>query len=228
MENFCQIGKVSNKKISGISGVLFKPMSGSFEDKVVYDVCRREGSRLSSGGELQYDLTKIYPGAINGEWHKTAGHYHSEGFPELFEVVEGSLITLLEKGSGAEGEIVEAYAIKAEAGDKVIIPPDFGFCSINPSPDKSLIISNWIDTRARNMYEDIEKNHGLCYYITNTGSTAVSSIASPIKNPAYGKVPELVWLKPQKLPPELENLDFLSFPQKYKKFLTIESLYKNI
>lgn len=226
MEIFCQIGKIVSKKISGLSKVLMQPpswLSDSRDDTIVYDVCRGENKKSLPQGELQYDLTRIYPGTINDEFHKTAGHYHSEGYAELFEVLEGELITILENG-GTEEEASEAYAVKASVGDSVIILPDFGFCSINPSLNKELVISNWIDTRARNVYEAIEKNHGLCYYMINTSSEEVS----PVKNPAYQGTPELIWLKPKKLPQELESLEFLSSPNAYKEFLTIEKLYEKI
>jgi len=224
MENFCQIGKLLSKKISDLSPVLRDPFFNPERDGVAYDVCRGENQRDSSTGKLQYDLTKIYPGTVSGELHKTAGHYHSEGYAELFEVIEGELITLLQMDGAAEGEITEAYGVIAKPGDKVIIPPDYGFCSINSSIEKELILSNWIDVKAQNMYGNIEKNRGLCYYIVNTEKEK----NSPIKNPAYKKVPELIWLKPKALPQELENLEFLSSPQKYTNFLTIETLYEKI
>jgi glucose-6-phosphate isomerase len=223
MENFCQIGKLHSKKISELSSVLRDPFFSPEQDGVAYDVCRGENKKVTPLGELQYDLTKIYPEEISGELHKTAGHYHSEGYTELFEVIEGELITLLQM-DGKDGEITEAYAVKAGSGDKVIIPPNYGFCSINHSSNKELIMSNWIDTKAQNMYENIEKNRGLCYYIVNTEKEK----NSPIKNPAYKKVPELIWLKPKALPQELENLEFLSSPQNYTQFLTIEALYEKI
>jgi glucose-6-phosphate isomerase len=224
MEIFCQIGKIHNKKISDLSSVLRDPFFDPTQDKIAYDVCRGENKKNSPDGEIQYDLTKIYPGTINGELYKTAGHYHSGGYAELFEVIEGELVTLLQADGDAEGEIAEAYAVKAQPGDKVIIPPNYGFCSINSSLEKELIISNWIDTKAQNKYENIEKNRGLCYYVINTETEK----NSPIKNPAYKKVPELVWLKPKALPQELENLEFLNSPQKYTKLLTIEALYEKI
>lgn len=224
MEIFCKIGEIHSKKISDLSPVLRDPFFTPEQDGIAYDVCRGEDKKSSASGDLQYDLTKIYPGTIGGELHKTAGHYHSGGYAELFEVVEGELITLLQKDSAVDGEISEAYAVLAKPGDKVIIPANYGFCSINPSLEKELIISNWIDTKAKNQYENIEKNRGLCYYIVNTEKEK----NSPIKNPAYKKVPELVWLKPKALPQELENLDFLSSPLKYEEFLTIEKLYEQI
>lgn len=223
MEVFCKIGKIVEKKASELAKVLMKPIGSETPDYVVYDVCRGENRKTLSNGELQYDLTRIHPGTINTELHKTAGHYHSEGYPELFEVLEGELITILED-DGTEESASKAYAVKAKAGETVIIPPNFGFCSINASTESDLIMSNWIDTRARNLYENVEKNHGLCYYIVNTETEKIS----PIKNPAYKSAPDIIWLKPKKLPEELANLEFLTLPSKYKEILTIEQIYDRI
>lgn len=224
MEKFCKIGQVHSKKVSDLSSVLRDPFFDPNQDSVAYDVCRGEDRKVLPNSELQYDLTKIYPGTVGGELHKTAGHYHSGGYAELFEVLEGELISILQINGASEGEIEKVYAIKAKAGDKIIILPHDGFCSINPSLEKELIMSNWIDTRAQNQYENIEKNRGLCYYIVNTEKEK----NSPVKNPAYKKVPELIWLKPKALPQELENLEFLSSPEKYNNLLTIETLYEKI
>jgi oxalate decarboxylase/phosphoglucose isomerase-like protein (cupin superfamily) len=89
----------------------------------------------------------------------------------------------------------KTYAIEAKEKDRVVIMPGMSIRTINPSPDYELIISNWIDDEVKNDYN------------------------------AFEEIPEPVKLKPKKLPAILENLDFLSHPEKYEKFLTLENLY---
>jgi oxalate decarboxylase/phosphoglucose isomerase-like protein (cupin superfamily) len=161
MENFCKIGKIEHKE--------------------GYDVCRG----VKQQGELRYDLTLLYPGA------QTAGHYHTSGFPELFEVLSGRAVFLIQRNE-------ETYAIEAEEKEKIIVLPDFSIRTINPSPENNLIVSNWIDNNVKNIYN------------------------------AFEKIPEPVRLKPKQLPKELETLEFLTEPEKYKEFLTIENLYEII
>lgn len=163
MENFCKIGKI--------------------EYKEGYDVCRG----VKWQGDLRYDLTLLYPGA------QTAGHYHTSGFPELFEVLSNNALFLTQ---GRDSQ--ETYLINAKEKEKVVILSEFSIRTINPSKDKELIISNWISDKTKNDYN------------------------------AFKNVPEPIKLKPKPLPKELENLEFLSKPEKYKEFLTIENLYEKI
>ncbi len=158
---------------------------GKLEKKQGYEVCRDIKRRASPAGELRYDLTKILPS------RHTLGHYHMPNFPELFEVLSGRA-TFLTQGKG------QTYAIEAKKKEKVIILPKFSIRTINASANSILIISNWIDDRAKNNYNAFKK------------------IQKPIK------------LKPKKLPAILKNLDFLSNPKKYKKILTIKNLYTKI
>ncbi len=163
MENFCERGKL--------------------EKKDGYDVCRG----VKWQGDLRYDLTLLYPGK------QTAGHYHTSGFPELYEVLSGNAL-FLTQSSGTQ----KTYSISAKEKEKVVILPEFSIRTVNPSKDKELMISNWISCKTTNDYN------------------AFKNMQEPIK------------LKPKKLPRELENLDFLIHPEKYKDILTIENLYEKI
>lgn len=92
----------------------------------------------------------------------------------------------------------ETYAVEAKEKEKIIVPPDFSIRTINPSLENNLVVSNWIDDNVKNDYN------------------------------AFEKIPEPVKLKPKQLPQELENLEFLTNPEKFKQFLTIERLYDRI
>jgi oxalate decarboxylase/phosphoglucose isomerase-like protein (cupin superfamily) len=162
MENFCRRGKI--------------------EYKQGYEVCRG----VKWQGDLRYDLTLLYPG------RQTAGHYHTSGFPELFEVLSGNALFLTQSRDAQK-----TYLISAKEKEKVVILPEFSIRTVNPSKDKELMISNWISDKTTNDY------------------SAFKDLQEPIK------------LKPKKLPKELENLDFLSNPEKYSHLLTIENLYEN-
>jgi len=160
---------------------------GKLEKKDGYDVCRDIKRQGSPAGELRYDLTLLFPNRY------TIGHYHTPGFAELFEVISGKA-NFLTQSRDAE----KTYLIEAEEKEKIIVLPDFSIRTINPSPDKELIVSNWIDDNVKNIYN------------------------------AFQNIPEPIKLKPKPLPEELENLEFLSQPEKYKEFLTIEKLYEKI
>jgi len=203
MEKFCKLGKLEEKTVSGISR---------------YDVCRGE----KSAGKLRYDLTRIYPEKFGEELPRTAGHYHTKGQCELFEVMSGRALFFTQRCGDNPKIIKEAYIIEAEEKEKVIILPNFSITSINPEKNRELLLSNWINIDVENEYEDF-KNLGGCYLIKEIGGRIEFE-----KNKNYEKIPELILLRPGKFPAELENLDFLKNPDKYKNILTIENCYRKI
>ncbi|MDD1749897.1 MAG: glucose-6-phosphate isomerase, partial [Methanothrix sp.] len=74
---------------------------------------------------LRYDITIIPPNMLGREYIKTAGHYHPlvpggrVTYPELYEVLEGEALYLLQSL-----DLSDVVAVYASAGDKVLVPPD--------------------------------------------------------------------------------------------------------
>ncbi len=129
---------------------------------------------------LRYDLTVIPPRDLCGERVKTKGHYHPKndagvGFPEIYEVLEGTAHYLLQ--SCIRDDIM---LIAADAGDLVIIPPDYGHITINPSPDQTLSMANIVSTVFESEYGEYEAKHGAAWYELSDGTL--------VRNPAYGHV----------------------------------------
>ena len=144
---------------------------------------------------LRYDITVVPPKMLGQEFVRTKGNRNSEGYQELYTVLEGEAIFLMQK---TKGEIVEdVVAIEAKAGNWVIVPPNYAIITINPSK-KVLKIGNWVSEKTKNIYEDIEKMKGACYFYTQSDW---------VKNKNYDKIPKLRFEKPLKSMPK--NLDFL-------------------
>lgn len=151
-------------------------------------------------GDLRYDIT-IIPGRMLGkEFVRTKGNRNSKGYQELYTVLTGEAIFLMQK---VQGKIVEdVSAIKAKEGGWVIVPPNYSVITINPSK-KVLKTGNWVSKKTKNIYDDIEKMEGACYFYTKSGW---------VKNKNYDlrskkKVPKLRFEKPLKSRPK--SLDFL-------------------
>jgi glucose-6-phosphate isomerase, archaeal len=131
---------------------------------------------------LRYDITIIPPGMLGREYMKTAGHYHplvpggSVTYPELYEVLEGEAIYLLQ--SQDLGDVV---AINASAGDKVLVPPNYGHITINGS-NKKLKMANFVAGNFSSLYDPIKERAGGAYFFTKEGW---------IKNERYSKAAEL-------------------------------------
>ena len=155
-------------------------------------------AKIMAGKEkrgLRYDITIIPSRMLGQEFVKTKGHHHSDKYQEIYIVLNGEAIFLFQK---SKGKIVEdVLATKAEKGDVVIVPLNYGHITINPL-NQELKIANWISENCQNVYSIFKKMKGACYFYTKNGW---------IKNKNYKKIPELRFEKPLKSMPK--NLDFL-------------------
>ncbi len=193
------------KKIEKIKGI--KPDIRYLNDmrKVLYD---KEWQKTAPNLELyymyrgikeknglRYDITIIPPKMLGKEFVKTKGHYHKGSYGELYIVLEGKAIYLMQKEKN--GKIEDVYYVKAKKGDFVPIPPYYGHITINPSYEK-LKMANWVSKECKSDYTPIGKKGGACYFYTKSGW---------IKNKNYKNVPKLHFKRPKKSFPK--NLTFL-------------------
>jgi len=145
--------------------------------------------------ELRYDITVIPPKKLGKEFVKTKGNCNSKSFPELYTVLKGKAIFLMQKTKGKM--IKDVFAVKAAKENWIIVPPEYYVISINPS-NSILKLGNWVSEKNKNIYKDIEIMHGACYFYTKSGW---------IKNKKCLKVPKLRFEKPLKSIPK--DLRFL-------------------
>ena len=148
--------------------------------------------------ELRYDITVIFPRMLGKEFNKTVGHDHpivpgtAITYPELYEVLEGEAIFLLQDSHDAK--IKDVFAIKAKAGDKVLILPNYEHLIINPS-EKDLKTCNWIcRSFGSNIYKPFKLRHGFSYYAIK-GANEIAWM----KNENYLSIPKLRFEAPNNL-----------------------------
>lgn len=190
-----------------------------------------ETSEKIKTANLRYDILDATPIFLGKEYNKTSGHYHSIvpgenlSYPELYEVKNGRVYYVLQKTDG--DKIIDVYAIKAESGDKVLVPPDYGHVSIFLSEDARQ--SNWTSRKSISDYEPFKKTHGAAYYALRDENEKDG--VKWIKNDNYGYVPPLRFSSPHNykelglskkesayhLVKNLKKLDFLNNPQNYGK-----------
>jgi glucose-6-phosphate isomerase len=177
--------------------------------------------------QLRYDLTVIPSRDFCGEWVKTKGHYHPKnqagiGYPEIYEVIEGKAHYLLQSRM-----LDDVVLISASAGDLVVIPPEYGHISINPSTDTTLVMANIVSTAFQSEYAEYEKYHGGAYYVMSSGKIQ--------KNAYYSSLPPVRYLGATcargmhhlckgPLYDLIGNKAALSFLNEPEKFLTVFSV----
>ncbi len=164
---------------------------------------------LKKKGDLRYDVTVIPPRMLGEEFVRTKGNRNSKNFPELYTVLEGEAIFLLQKTRAKNIKIVEdVLAIKAKPKESIFISAEYAAIMINPSK-KTLKTGNWVSEKNKNIYGELEKMKGACYFAIAQKSKIKNkkSKIKWIKNKNYKKVPKLRFEKPLKSIPK--NLDFL-------------------
>jgi len=154
---------------------------------------------LKQKDNFQYDITVIFPKMLGKEFNKTKGHDHIEDFGEVYKVLEGQAIFLIQKTNGSK--VKEAYAVKAKRGDICVIPRYRGYCAhftINPTQEV-LRVANWIDKNGKYDYQGVQERQGACYFYTTEGW---------VKNENYKNIPPLRFEQPLKsLPENLSSLN---------------------
>jgi glucose-6-phosphate isomerase len=214
-----KLPKPDIRTLRQIKGVLLSPKTNIKKFYYMY----RDAAPLKKYG-LRFDITVIPHHKIGKEEIKTTGHYHAHvrktnlTYPEVYQVVHGKAIYLLQKKSG--GKITDVIVARANAGDVVAVPPNYGHITINPSKE-TLVMANIVYGRFKSQYKEIEEKHGGAYYAVEKNKKIVF-----IKNPNYKSVPKIRFRKPHvqglKSPIYLDCIKnpkkylFLVKPQKYK------------
>ncbi|MFH1106871.1 MAG: glucose-6-phosphate isomerase family protein [Candidatus Micrarchaeota archaeon] len=151
-------------------------------------VALKNDEPLFAKSAIRYDLTVIPFVEIGREHNKTLGHYHAMhdakySFTEVYQVLEGEAHYVLQKRADPKSDKVDkVYWVHAVKGDKVVIPPNFGHVTINPT-DCPLVMANLVEKDFKSEYEPYKRLHGAAYYDTEGGL---------VPNDDYSELPEAV------------------------------------
>ena len=172
----------SRKYSEKMIGLIASP-DYQIKDEPYYDfykaIVENDKRPLFESHELRYDSTVILSGYADGEYKKTAGHFHlpiegqTYSYPELYQVIHGKALFVMQHVSNykADGMMDVDDIILAEvgAGESVVIPPDYGHCTINIGEDIMVFI-NLVSTHSNNYYDSVKESHGMCMYAFKDGS----------------------------------------------------------
>lgn len=237
----------SSKTVGQMEGLIRNPEQIN-RDERMYEAYRNirfpEHEALFKRHDIRYDITAIQPGAINGEFKKTSGHYHGyiagemHTYPEVYEVIRGEILFVLQKTFQFDAEepvIEELKVVRVREGQAVIIPPFCGHCSINPAQEVSMF-SNLAVVSCPLCYEPIQKKHGLAVYVVKDRDSF-----QMVPNERYRNLPDVHLWEPAENPSlgitfgvpcyntfvnHPERYDFLLHPAAYVE--TINQMTKEV
>ena len=153
--------------------------------EVYRDLCGEEERNILLKHSLRYDVTVMPPMMLGEEYVKTLGHIHSPcgggwSYPEVFEVLEGEARFLLQRYQ--DEDVVDVSLVKAQTGDKVLIPPNCGHLIVNASSSR-LVTGNVISRFCNQAYRPFIERRGGAYYLLK-GERLV-------RNENYSSIPDI-------------------------------------
>lgn len=225
----------SIRKFRDMASVLMEPDKNPSTEDMYYmyrDVHFKDDEELIRKTGTTYDITVIPPLMIGKEFNKTVGHYHAVkpgtglAYPEVYEVIHGHALFLLQKMDPEFKEVITVLAMEARTGDKVVYPPNYGHAIINLGKEV-LVTANWVGSEFERMYKQVADMRGMAYYVV---SSDIGKGYELIPNNFYGSLPE-VRLITDKFMGQFEiagskplyaigttdpgSLEFLNHPEKY-------------
>jgi glucose-6-phosphate isomerase len=216
-----------------MQAVLMDPNAPASRDELYYmyrNVHFPDHDALLQKIGLTYDITVLPPGMLGREYNKTVGHYHASqagsvlAYPEIYQVLSGRAMFFLQKMDERFENLIRVLAIEAQAGDKVIYPPNYGHIIVNTT-DEVLVTANWVANDFKRMYKEVSDRRGMAYYVVK-GERGPEFVPNPdyvnhpkvetLTNKFMGAFPVMkpgsMYLSGTAQP---EILEFLTNPQKY-------------
>jgi len=150
--------------------------------------------------DYRYDITVFRPGSFGGEYLKTSGHYHPPvpgrdlSYPEVYEVLHGSVLFVLQETDnylpGPQTIVIRRLVLlRAQAGQKAVMPPNFGHWSINTDPARPLVMANWISDGCVSHYASVERARGAAVYVCEGEGIIPGEPVRLVRNARYAHVP---------------------------------------
>ncbi|MEJ5293287.1 MAG: glucose-6-phosphate isomerase family protein [Candidatus Methanosuratincola sp.] len=185
-------------------------------DKVLYMMYRsvvvdQTHSKTFGMHSVRFDITVMDSCLLDKELNKTVGHVHPEAmpglsYPELYQVLHGRALYLLQRLEGRGGGVSDFLVVEAGPGDAVLIPPNYGHVTVNAG-ESPLVMANLVSTRFSSDYGPYIELRGASYYVLEGG------VLEP--NPKYPDPPKPA-RSDTKYPVSKDiYTDFMSCPKSY-------------
>lgn len=177
----------STRKLSELKEVIKE--SNQNVDQDIYWVFSEVGDKLWE------NMTIITPGLLSNEYPKTYGHYHaSSDQTEIYKVIKGQGIFLLQKKHTENGKLVEnkidkVFLVAGEEGDEIQVPSNYGHSWSNTGSFPLITVDNWKWGHTDDDYLPIKRQQGMSYYIEQ-----VNGKINLVPNQNYIELPQPIWV----------------------------------
>lgn len=172
---------------------------------IAMDVGKKEHKNLLEDMMLLFGAVTFAEGRLGKEPVRSQGHIHKisrhSGWspPEVYEIWSGQAVIYMQET--AKMNPGRCFAVYAEPGDVVIVPPGWAHATISADPKQPLTFGAWCDREYGFEYDEVRKHNGLAWYPVLNGNCSLGWIA----NNSY-QTNKIIVKKPN-------NYDFLGIEQ---------------
>lgn len=138
---------------SELKDVLMEPKGAGVKEP--YFVIRGEGGQ---------NVTILTPGLNGRELNKTYGHFHNFQEIEVYHVVYGQGLLVLQRNDEG-GEAKEFRVVSLRHGMSAEIPAGYGHSLVNVGKSYLVVIDNSPPADSAHNFEPVKQKHGLAYYV---------------------------------------------------------------
>lgn len=117
-------------------------------------------------GEAGQNITILTPGLNGIEFNKTYGHFHNYMGVEVYNVVYGQGVLLMQRND-ENGEAKEVRIVTLRPGISVEIPVGYGHSLVNVGKTYLVVVDNAPDKANAHNFEPVKQKHGFAYYIVD-------------------------------------------------------------
>ncbi len=163
--------KVENRKLNDIRKSLMDPNCKG--PKTVYSIAMHIGKKKHldqlEEQHLLFGIVTYADGKLGKEPIRSQGHIHKRSVygrnwstPEVYQIWSGKAVIYIQEY--AEDDPGKCYAVYADPGDIVIVPPSWAHATISANPKTPLTFGAWCDREYGFEYEKVRAHKGLAWF----------------------------------------------------------------
>ncbi|MFL2061826.1 glucose-6-phosphate isomerase family protein [Marinilactibacillus psychrotolerans] len=117
---------------------------------------------------LLYGAVIYSKGKLGEEPVRSQGHVHAvsascgSSTPEVYEIWKGEAIIFMQ--DTAKDDLRKCFAVYAEAGEVVVVPPKWAHYTVNANPHEAMVFGAWCIRDYGFEYDDVLAHGGLAYF----------------------------------------------------------------
>lgn len=158
------------RRLDDIRGSLLDPECDGPETvySIVMDVGKLEHQSELQRRMLLFGAVTYASGRLGDEPVRSQGHVHRvsdhSGWspPELYEIWSGSAYICMQEH--AADDPGRCFAVYAQPGDRVLVPPGWAHATISANPQEPLTFGAWCDREYGFEYDEVRRRRGLAWY----------------------------------------------------------------